>query len=277
MNLLKPMSKLASVALLAIVLTYAACSSNDDPKPADCSTSDLAISLASKNNPASCSTSNGTIVVSATGGAAPYQFKINTGTFGSVSTFTNLGGGSFDITVRDANNCEKVLSSVTLNAPSAPVAGASTIVPHTDCLSPNGSITVNISGGSPPYQYKLGTGSFGSSNSFSQLKAGNYTITVQDNSNCSITVNGVVANNTTISFQTQINTILAANCATSGCHNGDNGANRNWTVFSNVQTNAANIKSRTGARTMPPPGSPQLTQSQIDLIACWVDAGAQNN
>lgn len=277
MNLLKPISKLISMALLAIVLTYAGCASNDEPKPVDCNTTDLAITLTSQNNPASCNTNNGSIVVSATGGAAPYQFKINSGTFGTISTFNNLGGGSFNITVRDANNCEKILSAITLSTPTSPVAGASTIVAHTDCLSPNGSITVNVSGGTPPYEYKLGTGAFGSSNVFSQLKSGNYTITVQDDADCSITVNGVVANNTTVSFQTQINTILDTNCATAGCHNGANGASRNWTIFSNVQTNASNIKSRTGARTMPPAGSPQLTQSQIDLIACWVDAGAQNN
>ncbi|HRG10860.1 MAG TPA: hypothetical protein PLJ08_19965 [Cyclobacteriaceae bacterium] len=269
--------RIVSFSLLTSFLVYAGCSSNDEPKPVDCNTTDLAISLTSKSDPASCNTNNGTIIVSATGGAAPYQFKLNSGTFAAATTFTNLGSGSFTIIVKDANDCEKTLAAVILTAPTSPVAGASTIVHHTNCLDPNGSITVNVTGGTPPYEYKLGSGLFGSSNVFSQLKAGNYTVTVQDDADCSITINNVVNSSTSVSFQTQISAIIQTRCSLTGCHNGDNGASRNWTVLSNVQTNATNIKSRTGARSMPPAGAQQLTQEQIDLIACWVDSGAQNN
>jgi uncharacterized membrane protein len=40
---------------------------------------------------------------------------------------------------------------------------------------------------------------------------------------------------------------------------------------------AASVKLRTANKSMPPSGSSQLTQSQIDLIGCWVDDGALNN
>ncbi|MBX2916953.1 MAG: hypothetical protein KF856_16910 [Cyclobacteriaceae bacterium] len=259
------------------LLIYSGCSSNDEPKPVDCTITDLAITLTSKSNPASCNTNNGSIVVSATGGEGPYQFKLNSGTFAATSTFNDLGAGSFTVVVKDANACERTLSAIVLAAPTSPVAGASTVAAHTNCLSPNGSITANVTGGTPPYEYKIGSESFVSSNIFGQLKAGNYTITVQDAAGCSIFINDIVTSNTGVSFQTQINTILQTRCSLSGCHNGDNGANRNWTIFTNVQSNAANIKSRTGSRSMPPAGAQQLTQDQIDLIACWVDSGAQNN
>jgi uncharacterized membrane protein len=163
------------------------------------------------------------------------------------------------------------------SAPTSPVAGASTIAHHTNCLDANGSITVNVTGGTPPYEYKLGSGLFVSSNVFSQLKAGNYTVTVQDDADCSITINNVVNSSTTVSFQTQIKPLLETNCIKSGCHNGDNGADRNWSVFANVQAKASGIKTRTGNRSMPADNANALTQDQIDLIACWVDSGAQNN
>jgi SprB repeat len=270
-------NRLVSVGLVASLLIYAGCASNDEPNPdaVDCGTTDLAISLSTKSDPSTCGTNNGSITVSATGGATPYQFKLNSGTFGSATTFSNLGGGSFIVTVKDKNNCEKILSAVSLNAPTSPVAGASTITDHTNCLTPNGSITVNVSGGTEPYQYKIGNGAFGDLNTFSNLKAGNYTITVQDDADCSITINNRVESNTTVSFQSQVKTILELNCIKSGCHNGDNGADRNWSVFSNVKTKASNIKSRTTGGTMPPSGA--LPQNEIDLIACWVDSGAKDN
>ena len=269
---------LVSFSLLISFLFYTGCSSNDEPKPVDCNTTDLAITLTSKSDPASCNTNNGSIIVAATGGAAPYQFKINSGAFAATATFNNLGGGSFTIVVKDANDCEKTLAAIVLTAPASPVAGASTIANHTNCLNPDGSITVNVSGGTPPYEYKLGSGAFGSSNIFSQLKAGNYTVTVQDDADCSITVNNVVASNTTVSFENDIKPILQTSCIKSGCHNGDNGADRNWSVFANVKEKAEAIKTRTGNKSMPADIAPTgLPQNQIDLIACWVNSGAQNN
>ncbi len=81
---------------------------------------------------------------------------------------------------------------------------------------------------------------------------------------------------TTVTFSGTIKNIITTKCAITGCHDGDNGESRNWTVFANVQSNAANIKARTATGTdMPLTGS--LTQEQIDQIACWVDQGALNN
>jgi len=41
--------------------------------------------------------------------------------------------------------------------------------------------------------------------------------------------------------------------------------------------NSAAIKSRTAGKSMPPAGSPALTQAQIDLIGCWITGGTPNN
>lgn len=274
----KSFYRLISAVVVVWLLVFAGCASNDEPKPIDCNTSDLAITLSTKTDPADCGISNGSITVSATGGDAPYQFKLSTGTYGSGATFNNLGAGSFTFMVKDANDCEKTLTGIVLSAPSSPVAGASTILNHTNCLNPNGSITVNVTGGTPPYEYKIGSGAFGSSNIFSQLKAGSYAITVNDAADCSVTINDVVASNTTVSFVADIKPILQTSCIKSGCHNGDNGADRNWSVFANVKASAQAIKSRTGNKSMPADIAPTgLPQNQIDLIACWVDSGAQDN
>jgi hypothetical protein len=51
-----------------------------------------------------------------------------------------------------------------------------------------GSITVSGSGGTSPYTYKIGSGSYSSSATFSTLSAGTYTIGIQDNNGCTASV-----------------------------------------------------------------------------------------
>jgi len=270
--------RLAAFSLCISLWCYTGCSNNDLPESFDCDVSDLAIQLVNSTDPESCVLSNGTIQVSALGGKTPYEFKLDNGSFGSSSTFLSLGGGSFTITVKDGHGCEKELADITLTALTGPVANASAIVNQTNCLSPDGAITANVTGGTDPYEYKIGDGSFGSSSTFTNLKSGNYTITVEDAAGCAITINETVASNTGVSYQTQIKPILETNCIKSDCHNGDNGADRNWSIFANVQAKAQGIKTRTGNRSMPLDIAPTgLPQNEIDLIACWVDDGALDN
>ncbi|HZI23551.1 MAG TPA: hypothetical protein VFD46_00655 [Chryseolinea sp.] len=90
----------------------------------------------------------------------------------------------------------------------------------------------------------------------------------------------VEACSATVSFSSQVNPIINTSCAIPGCHNGDNGADKNWTIFSNFQANKADVKDRI---TRPPgtsghmPAVGSITQQQIETIVCWVDQGGQNN
>jgi len=51
-------------------------------------------------------------------------------------------------------------------------------------------MTVAGSGGTPPYQYKLGAGSYQASGILENLLAGSYTVTVQDANLCTFDVPG---------------------------------------------------------------------------------------
>ncbi len=72
-----------------------------------------------------------------------------------------------------------------------PVVGTAA-VPSANCSS--GTITVYHFGGQPPYQYDIGTGPQ-SSNVFTDVPLGNYTVTVTDASGCVITVPCTVTSN----------------------------------------------------------------------------------
>lgn len=77
----------------------------------------------------------------------------------------------------------------------------------------------------------------------------------------------------TISWQTDILPIMEEYCATSGCHDGI--TRLDWTDYEKVKEYATSIRSKTQDRSMPFDGP--MPQTEIDKIACWVEAGALNN
>jgi uncharacterized membrane protein len=138
-------------------------------------------------------------------------------------------------------------------------------------------LTVTPAGGVPPYEVKLGSGSFGATTSFSGLDAGNYAVVVKDSDNCTITLNvAVPRGDTGISYAADIQSIIASRCAVPGCHVAGTSV-PSFTSYAAVAARAQNIKLRTSNGSMPPAGSADLTAQQIQQIACWVDDGAKNN
>ncbi len=79
------------------------------------------------------------------------------------------------------------------------------------------------------------------------------------------------------SFSNTILPIIHGNCAVTGCHvNGQQLPTLE--TYAQISSNAEKIKMRTSNGTMPPSISgTNLSQEQIDAIACWVDAGAPDN
>jgi hypothetical protein len=270
-------SILPFVLLLCVVLIkLVGCSSDDGPKPVDCNLSTLDLGVVAAIDPAGCNDSDGSISVSATGGTPPYLYSINNGPTGSISVFTGLGPGQFTVRVQDTDNCSRTVQ-VILEAEGSTLAASTVLETDDECLNDVGSITVNASGGVGPYEYRIGSQAFQSNSTFTLLRHGNYTVVVKDTEGCELTLNvNVPRGDTGTSYDTQIKPILTTRCALSGCHDGSSSL-PNWTVLSNVQANAQNIKSRTTNRIMPPAGQTPLTDDQIALIACWVDDGAKNN
>ena len=87
----------------------------------------------------------------------------------------------------------------------------------------------------------------------------------------------------TVSFDIDIEPIIMTSCAIEGdggCHNGNNGADLDWRVFSNFQNHASEVEDRvqrpaSAEGHMPKVGS--ITDEQIKLLVCWVRQGAKDN
>jgi gliding motility-associated-like protein len=79
--------------------------------------------------------------------------------------------------------------SFTIDQPASAVGGTKTAQNNVSCFGgANGSITVDGSGGTAPYMYRLNSGSFQLSGTFGNLTAGLYTVTVQDANLCTFDV-----------------------------------------------------------------------------------------
>jgi|GEM_PF-2981778 len=136
---------------------------------------------------------NGSIFVNnVNGGTSPYQYSINGGSnWQTSSSFSNLSAGTYQVRVRDNNNCLSSNQPVTISEPN-PVT-FSPFPTNANCYScNNGSINISASGGTPAYQYsKNGGSSWQSSNIFTGLSAGTYFIQVRDANNCMSIVQSV--------------------------------------------------------------------------------------
>ena len=137
--------------------------------------------------------SNGSITVTPTPSGS-YTYNINGGAFQSSNTFSNLGAGVYAIVAKNLTGCTSNPISVTLNAID-PCAGLTIILTETH-VSPtsgqsNGSITVTPTPAGT-YTYSLNGGSFQSSNTFSNLAAGTYSIIAKNQNGCTSAPKAVV-------------------------------------------------------------------------------------
>lgn len=63
-----------------------------------------------------CVNASGLITVSAAGGTSPYTYSLNNGTAQSTNTFQGLSNGTYQLTVKDANNCSATITGVTISS-----------------------------------------------------------------------------------------------------------------------------------------------------------------
>tara|TARA_B100000900_G_scaffold84456_1_gene68335 strand:+ start:3890 stop:11206 length:7317 start_codon:yes stop_codon:yes gene_type:complete len=117
-------------------------------------------------------------ITNISGGTLPYS----TNWFG-VDT-TNLSNGNYSYQVLDFNLCS-INGSVSINQPNPLNVTLISSNNITDCLNPNGSIDIDVSGGNGNYSYNWTSGQ--TTEDLVNLSAGNYSVTVNDNLNCSIT------------------------------------------------------------------------------------------
>lgn len=128
----------------------------------------------------------GAIQVTTTGGTPTIAYAITpNNTTNTTGNFNNLPANNYTLTVTDSKGCTKTSTINITQPPGMTFASINTIQPT--CNQPNsGAITVNMSGGASPYNYKINNSPYQVSNNYNTLSAGTYTITVKDVNNCTV-------------------------------------------------------------------------------------------
>ncbi len=134
---------------------------------------------------------SGQIIVSATGGTSPYQFKKGADSFQASGTFGSLAANTYTIYAKDANSCIVSIATI-VNEPT--IVSANITITNNLCNNDQtGQIVALGNGGTPSYQYSKDGVSFVSSGTFGTLSAGSYTIKTKDSRGClnsqNVTVN----------------------------------------------------------------------------------------
>ena len=155
---------------------------------------------------ATCGSNNGTITAFGSAGTPPLQYSINGNIFQSGNVFNGLNPGNYTVTVKDANGCMK---TAIVAVPDSPAPTVTALATAAACNNANGTITANGNGGINPLQYSINGGLFQSSNIFTGLAPGVYTVRVQDNTGCS--------NNTAVSVLSVGGPIASATATASLC------------------------------------------------------------
>lgn len=140
---------------------------------------------------ATCATStDGAIMSQVTGGTSPFTFAWSNGA--TTPNLTSVAGGTYTLTVTDANNCTASLSA-NVATPNPLNLLAANVQPAT-CGQLNGLIVVIGTGGATPYQYTWSPNAnvTGNSNTAANLGAGTYSVTVTDGNGCTATVGPLV-------------------------------------------------------------------------------------
>jgi uncharacterized membrane protein len=89
---------------------------------------------------------------------------------------------------------------------------------------------------------------------------------------------GTPANCNTVpaKFGTDVSPIISTQCATAGCHNGTAAGGLVLQTHAQISTAKDIIKQRAVVEKSMPPSGP-LTPAQVNVLQCWIDAGAPNN
>lgn len=126
---------------------------------------------------------DGSVILDVTGGYGNLNYNWSNGA--KTRNLIGVGGGSYTVTITDANGYDLSFGPFTVSGPTDPMEVTSETQTNVRCFGiPEGEISLDVMGGTPGYQYNWSNGESGQT--ISGLTGGTYTVTVTDLNNCSL-------------------------------------------------------------------------------------------
>ncbi|MBK8504989.1 MAG: T9SS type A sorting domain-containing protein [Saprospiraceae bacterium] len=140
-----------------------------------------------KNTPTSTTSNDGSIIANVSGGTPLYQFIWSNG--GTNDRIANLGQGNYSLSVVDSKGCQ-TSQSTDLIVPSCSFLVLYNVKPTSCDQNPDGAITVEIAGATPPVTFAWSNGA--TTQSLVNVPSGGYELTVTDNLKCTRIIGAMV-------------------------------------------------------------------------------------
>lgn len=161
-----------------------------------------------------------TLVVSVSGGKAPYHYSLDGVNYQDSEKFDNLGAGIYTIYVRDANGCNA--TPLTNIAIGTQVTAYAEVTKALDCTnSPNAQITITAQNGTPGYTYEVSVNGDPfvaiASNVYPATTTGSYVFRVTDSKGCP-------ALTTAVTVDAKLEPTGSTTPINPKCYNGNNGS-----------------------------------------------------
>jgi gliding motility-associated-like protein len=236
--------------------------------------------------------STGSITTNVSGGTPTYTYTWNPATASGAAP-TGLASGTYYLTISDNNSCN-VYDTITLTQPAAALTVTTS---HTDVKCHGGSdgtVTITISGGTPPYTY-LGNPIPAGTTTIPSLAAGTYAGNIVDNKSCFVAVSETVTEPAVQSLTlTSTNNVCfggATATATANFVNATGVVSYNWNPGGvlppnrtgltsgtyDVTATDANSCTVTGSTTITEPASPVMTVTAVDATCFGGNGSATAN
>ena len=147
------------------------------------------LSITNTTVPASCyGGNNGSINITPAGGQSPYTFTWSSGP--TTEDISNLSAGTYTVTMQDQMGC--IISQAVTVGQASQITISPVSVLNEECNTDNGSIDINVSGGSGSYGYQWSNGS--TTQDLSTLSSGTYTVNVIDGNGCTANASFTLVN-----------------------------------------------------------------------------------
>ena len=121
----------------------------------------------------------GTVVLTPTGGTAPYTYIWSSGEM--TKDIASKAAGRYIVTILDAKNCS-IKDTSDITQPTA--ISATRTITNVSCGQATGSVTLAVTGGTAPYTYSWSSGE--TTKDIANKTAGRYIVTILDAKSCSI-------------------------------------------------------------------------------------------
>lgn len=133
----------------------------------------------------------GSVEVTTTGGTPSYEYSFESGPFDTQSLFPGLPEGTYTIVTQDSRACVDTLV-ITLTEPDTLVAAIESVTDVNCFAGDEGEIIVSATGGVNPHLFSIDGVNFFPADTFDNLIAGDYLITVEDFNGCADTVSASI-------------------------------------------------------------------------------------